>query len=429
MKVGVSPSPLSPLPQGEAWPQAGVRAGPGQTNMLSIELIRRDPDFVKSALESRGEEDPLGELLTLDTNRRQAITEADELRARRNQVSRQVGQARGAGQEPPPDVVAEMRQVGDQISRLEQDAGVLEEQISSILMRLPNIPLPDVPKGLDEESNVIIRQWGEPATLDFTPVPHWELGERLGLIDFERGVKISGSRFYTMFGAGAKLERSLIAWMLDLHTRQHGYTEVMLPALVKREVMEGAANLYRDEIIPPDSLPLRYVAQTPCFRTAQAAAGRDTRGIKRVHQFNKVEMYKFVTPETSEDELETLLADAEDVCQKLELPYRVLQLCTGDIGFQSAKTYDIEVWSAGCQEWLEVSSCSNCTDFQARRANIRYRPAQGDRPQLPHTINGSGLALPRVVIAILENYQQADGTIVIPEVLRPYTGFDTIPAQ
>ena len=457
MKVGVSPSPLSPLPQGEAWPQAGVRAGPGQTNMLSIELIRRDPDFVKSALESRGEEDPLGELLTLDTNRRQAITEADELRARRNQVSRQVGQARGAGQEPPPDVVAEMRQVGDQISRLEQDAGVLEEQISSILMRLPNIPLPDVPKGLDEESNVIIRQWGEPATLDFTPVPHWELGERLGLIDFERGVKISGSRFYTMFGAGAKLERSLIAWMLDLHTRQHGYTEVMLPALVKREVMEGAGNLpkfsdflyhdeeaglrmiptaevpitnlYRDEIIPPDSLPLRYVAQTPCFRNEQAAAGRDTRGIKRVHQFNKVEMYKFVTPETSEDELETLLADAEDVCQKLELPYRVLQLCTGDIGFQSAKTYDIEVWSAGCQEWLEVSSCSNCTDFQARRANIRYRPAQGDRPQLPHTINGSGLALPRVVIAILENYQQADGTIVIPEVLRPYTGFDTIPAQ
>jgi|TARA_B100000809_G_scaffold2742_1_gene3130 seryl-tRNA synthetase len=425
--------------------------------MLSIELIRRDPDFVKSALESRGEEDPLGELLTLDTNRRQAITEADDLRARRNQVSRQVGQARGAGQEPPPDVVAEMRQVGDQISRLEQDAGVLEEQISIILMRLPNIPLPDVPKGLDEESNVIIRQWGEPATLDFTPVPHWELGERLGLIDFERGVKISGSRFYTMFGAGAKLERSLIAWMLDLHTRQHGYTEVMVPAVVKREVMEGAGNLpkfsnflyhdeeadlwmiptaevpitnlYRDEIIPPDSLPLRYVAQTPCFRNERAAAGRDTRGIKRVHQFNKVEMYKFVTPETSEAELETLLADAEDVCQKLELPYRVLQLCTGDIGFQSAKTYDIEVWAAGCQEWLEVSSCSNCTDFQARRANIRYRPGQGDRPQLPHTINGSGLALPRVVIAILENYQQADGTVVIPEVLRPYTGFDTIPPQ
>lgn len=412
---------------------------------------------MKSALESRGEEDPLAEILTLDVTRRQLITEGDELRARRNQVSRQVGEARRDGQEPPADIVAEMRQVGDRISELEQESKSLEERIDSILMRLPNIPLPDVPKGLTEESNVVIRQWGEPATLDFTPIPHWDLGERHGIIDFERGVKISGSRFYTMFGAGAKLERSLIAWMLNLHTQQHGYTEVMLPAVVKREVMEGAGNLpkfsdflyhddsadlwmiptaevpitnlYRDEIIPPDTLPLRYVAQTPCFRNEQAAAGRDTRGIKRVHQFNKVEMYKFVTPETSNDELEALVADAEDVCQKLELPYRVLQLCTGDIGFQSAKTYDIEVWAAGSQEWLEVSSCSTCTDFQARRARIRYRPAQGERPQLPHTINGSGLALPRVVIAILENYQQADGTVVIPEVLRPYTGFDTIPPQ
>ena len=412
---------------------------------------------MKSALESRGEEDPLAEILALDVTRRQLITEGDELRARRNQVSRQVGEARRDGQEPPADIVAEMRQVGDRISELEQESKNLEERIDSILMRLPNIPLPDVPKGLTEESNVVIRQWGEPATLDFTPIPHWDLGERHGIIDFERGVKISGSRFYTMFGAGAKLERSLIAWMLDLHTQQHGYTEVMLPAVVKREVMEGAGNLpkfsdflyhddsadlwmiptaevpitnlYRDEIIPPDTLPLRYVAQTPCFRNEQAAAGRDTRGIKRVHQFNKVEMYKFVTPETSNDELEALVADAEDVCQKLELPYRVLQLCTGDIGFQSAKTYDIEVWAAGSQEWLEVSSCSTCTDFQARRARIRYRPAQGERPQLPHTINGSGLALPRVVIAILENYQQADGTVVIPEVLRPYTGFDTIPPQ
>ena len=412
---------------------------------------------MKSALESRGEEDPLAEILALDVTRRQLITEGDELRARRNQVSRQVGEARRDGQEPPVDIVAEMRQVGDRISKLEQESKSLEERIDSILMRLPNIPLPDVPKGLTEESNVVIRQWGEPATLDFTPIPHWDLGERHGIIDFERGVKISGSRFYTMFGAGAKLERSLIAWMLDLHTQQHGYTEVMLPAVVKREVMEGAGNLpkfsdflyhddsadlwmiptaevpitnlYRDEIIPPDTLPLRYVAQTPCFRNEQAAAGRDTRGIKRVHQFNKVEMYKFVTPETSNDELEALVADAEDVCQKLELPYRVLQLCTGDIGFQSAKTYDIEVWAAGSQEWLEVSSCSTCTDFQARRARIRYRPAQGERPQLPHTINGSGLALPRVVIAILENYQQADGTVVIPEVLRPYTGFDTIPPQ
>ena len=409
---------------------------------------------MKSALESRGEEDPLAEILTLDVTRRQLITEGDELRARRNQVSRQVGEARRDGQEPPADIVAEMRQVGDRISELEQESKSLEERIDTILMRLPNIPLPDVPKGLTEESNVVIRQWGEPATLDFTPIPHWDLGEQHDIIDFERGVKISGSRFYTMFGAGAKLERSLIAWMLDLHTQQHGYTEVMLPAVVKREVMEGAGNLpkfadflyhddsadlwmiptaevpitnlYRDEIIPPDTLPLRYVAQTPCFRNEQAAAGRDTRGIKRVHQFNKVEMYKFVTPETSDAELEALVADAEDVCQKLELPYRVLQLCTGDIGFQSAKTYDIEVWAAGSQEWLEVSSCSNCTDFQARRANIRFRPQARARPQFVHTLNGSGLALPRVLIAIMENYQQPDGSIRVPQVLLPYMGQDTI---
>ena len=258
-------------------------------------------------------------------------------------------------------------------------------------------------------------------------------------------------------GAAAKLERALISWMLDLHTQEHGYTEVNLPAVVKREIMEGSGNLpkfadnlyhddeddlwliptaevpitnlYRDEIIPPNRLPMYYVAQTPCFRREKTAAGRDTRGIKRVHQFNKVEMYKFVEPDTSVDELERLLADAEDVCRRLGFTYRVLQLCTGDIGFASAKTYDIEVWAAGCQEWLEVSSCSNCTDFQARRANVRYRSQDGARPQLPHTLNGSGLALPRVIIAIMENYQQADGSIVIPEVLRPYTGFARIPVD
>ena len=302
----------------------------------------------------------------------------------------------------------------------------------------------------------MVRQWGEPPRFDFTPLPHWELGELLGLIDFQRGVKLSGSRFYTMFGAGAKLERALIAWMLDLHTKEHGYTEVMVPLLVKRETMEGSGNLpkfgdnlyhdeeddlwliptaevpvtnlHADEVLPPGSLPRNYVAHTPCFRREKAAAGRDTRGIKRVHQFNKVEMYKFVEPETSEAELEKLVADAEDVCRRLELPYRIVQLCTGDLGFPSAKTYDIEAWAAGCQEWLEVSSCSNCTDFQARRARVRYRPDQNTRPQLVHTLNGSGLALPRVVIAILENGQRADGSVVIPEVLRPYTGFDTIPA-
>ena len=425
--------------------------------MLSIELIRREPGLVRQALESRGEEDPLGELLDLDTRRRQAVARGDELRAQRNQVSRQLGQARSSGKEPPPEIVSEMRQVGEQIAALEQQVKDLDERLNAILMSLPNMPLPGVPKGLDETANAVIRQWGEPRAFDFTPLPHWDIGERLGLIDFQKGVKLSGSRFYTMFGAGAKLERSLISWMLDLHTQQHGYTEVMVPAVVKKETMEGSGNLpkfidnlyhddeddlwliptaevpitnlYRDDILPPDTLPLRYVAQTPCFRREKAAAGRDTRGIKRVHQFNKVEMYKLVTPETSEDELERLVADAEDVCRRLELPYRVLQLCTGDMGFASAKTYDIEVWSAGCQEWLEVSSCSNCTDFQARRSNLRYRPEPGAHPQLLHTLNGSGLALPRVFIAILENGQQADGSVTIPDVLRPYTGFDTIPAN
>ena len=424
--------------------------------MLSIELIRRDPEFVRQALASRGEDQTLEELLELDAQRRQASSRGDELRARRNQVSREIGQLRSSGQDAPPAVVQEMREVGQQIDALEQESHSLEERIHAILMELPNLPRPNVPPGLSEEANIVVRQWGEPHTPEFTPKPHWDLAEELGIIDFQRGVKLSGSRFYTMSGYGAKLERAAIAWMLDLHTREHGYTELMLPILVRREIMEGSGNLpkfadnlyrddeddlwmiptaevpitnlYRDEILPPDFIPRYFVSQTPCFRREKAAAGRDTRGIKRVHQFNKVEMYKFVDPETSDDELNRLVADAEEVCQKLGLPYRVLQLCAGDISFASAMTYDIEIWAAGCGEWLEVSSCSNCTDFQARRANIRYRPAAGARPEFVHTLNGSGLALPRVIIAILENYQQADGSVVVPEVLRPYTGFDLIPA-
>ena len=424
--------------------------------MLSIELIRRDPEFVRQALASRGDDQTLEELLELDAQRRQASSRGDELRARRNQVSREIGQLRSSGQDAPPAVVQEMREVGQQIDALEQESHSLEERIHAILMELPNLPRPNVPPGLSEEANVVVRQWGEPHTPEFTPKPHWDLAEELGIIDFQRGVKLSGSRFYTMSGYGAKLERAAIAWMLDLHTREHGYTELMLPILVRREIMEGSGNLpkfadnlyrddeddlwmiptaevpitnlYRDEILPPDFIPRYFVSQTPCFRREKAAAGRDTRGIKRVHQFNKVEMYKFVDPETSDDELNRLVADAEEVCQKLGLPYRVLQLCAGDISFASAMTYDIEIWAAGCGEWLEVSSCSNCTDFQARRANIRYRPAAGARPEFVHTLNGSGLALPRVIIAILENYQQADGSVVVPEVLRPYTGFDLIPA-
>ena len=424
--------------------------------MLSIELIRTDPDLVRRALESRGEAGSLTAVLELDAQRRGAISQGDVLRAQRNQVSRQVGQLRASGQEPTAEVIQEMRQVGEQVSHLEERVRILEQQINEILFSLPNIPLPGVPQGNTEEDNVVVRQWGEPRAFDFSPLPHWDLGEQLGVIDIPRGVKLSGSRFYTMLGAGAKLERALISWMLDLHTQEHGYTEVMLPALVKREALEGSGNLpkfadllyhddeddlwliptaeapitnlHRDEILPPGSLPCNYVACTPCFRREKVAAGRDARGIMRVLQFNKVEMYKLVTPESSEEELEKLLANAEEVCRRLQLPYRVLQLCAGDLGFQAAKTYDIEVWAAGCQEWLEVSSCSTCTDFQARRAHIRYRPSPQARPQLVHTLNGSGLALPRVVISILENYQEADGSVRVPEVLHPYTGFGTIPA-
>ena len=339
--------------------------------MLSIELIRQDPERVRHALQARGETDPLGELLELDAQRRQDITDGDDLRGRRNRVSRDLGRARASGQEPSSEIVQEMRQVGDDISRLEARVRDTEERINTILMGLPNLPLPEVPPGEGEEDNKEVRRWGDIPSFDFTPLPHWELGEQLGVIDFQRGVKLSGSRFYTMFGAGAKLERSLIAWMLDLHTTEHGYTEVMLPLIVKRETMEGSGNLpkfgdnlyhdeeddlwliptaevpitnlHRDEVLSAEILPRSYVAYTPCFRREKAAAGRDTRGIKRVHQFDKVEMYKLVEPESSPAELEKLVADAEDVCRRLGLAYRVLQLCTGDLGFASAMTYDIEL--------------------------------------------------------------------------------------
>jgi seryl-tRNA synthetase len=425
--------------------------------MLSLEQIRNEPDAVRAALVRRAEdEDCLDEILTLDSQRRSAITEGDQLRARRNQVSREIGQARSQGQQPPDDVVAEMRDVGQQIGALEDTVRALDARMNELLLELPNLPDATTPDGLDESGNTILRYWGEPRQFDFEPQPHWDLAEQLGIIDFQRGVKLAGSRFYTLNGYGARLERAIISWMLDLHGGEHGYTEMALPILVRREIMEGSGNLprfadnlyhdeeddlwliptaevpvtnlHRDEILSAEELPLYYVAHTPCFRREKAAAGRDTRGIKRVHQFNKVEMYKFVEPDTSFDELESLLANAETVCQRLELPYRILQLCAGDISFPSAKSYDIEVWAAGSDEWLEVSSCSNCTDFQARRANVRYRPGAGERPRFVHTLNGSGLALPRVIIAILENNQQPDGSVVIPETLRPYTGFDVIPA-
>ena len=428
--------------------------------MLNIDHIRRAPDEVAAALARRGEEPDLATLLRLDQERRVAITERDDLRATHNQLSREFGQlmaaSRSGGGDPTrlEELRAETQSLNDRVEELGTSLVDVEASIESMMLELPNLPLDSTPDGLDESANLVVRSWGEARQYDFTPLAHWDLGEKLDLIDMERGAKLSGARFYVLKGPAARLERALISWMLDVHTREHGYTEMALPAMVREQVMLGSGNLpkfgdnlyrdveedlwllptaevaltglHRDEILAPGAMPLKYVAQTPCFRREKAAAGRDTRGIKRVHQFNKVEMYQLVEPEHSEAALESLVEDASDLLRRLELPHRVLSLCAGDMGFQSARTFDIEVWSPGCEEWLEVSSCSTCTDFQARRSNIRYRAEAGGRPQFPHTLNGSGLALPRVIIAVLETYQRADGVIETPEVLRPYVGSDTI---
>jgi len=347
-----------------------------------------------------------------------------------------------------------MRHIGDRIKTLDEQVKSTDEQLNDLLLRVPNIPHPSVPEGMDESENRIVRSWGEAREFDFKPLPHWELGEKLGIIDFERGVKLSGSRFYVLRGRGAHLQRALISFMLDLHIQEHGYTEMYPPFMVKQECMVGSGNLpkfadnlyhdeeddlwfvptaevpltnlHRDELLPPGTMPLYYAAYTACFRREKMSAGKDTRGIKRGHQFDKVELYKFGAPDSSYEELEKMVNDAEEVCRRLGIPYRVLELCTGDLGFASTKSYDIEMWAPGCEEWLEVSSCSNCGDFQARRANVRFRPKQGARPQFVHTLNGSGLALPRVLIAVMENYQQPDGSITIPQALYPYTRFEVI---
>jgi len=409
--------------------------------MLDIKFIRENPDLVRKAVENRHDSAPIDEILKLDAERRQGISRLDALRQERKAVSKERDQERG-------------RALRVEIQELEEASRKIDEKLGDLLLQVPNIPKDDVPLGKDDSENVTIRTWGEPRQLPFEVAPHWKLGEDLDIIDFERGVKISGTRFYVLKGAGARLQRSLITFMLDLHTRQHGYQEIYPPFMVKRECMVGAGqlpkfaeniyhdaeddlwfvgtaeipltNLHRDEILSADDLPLHYVAYTACFRREKMSAGKDTRGIKRGHQFDKVELYKFVAPETSDDELEKMTHDAEEVCQKLGLPYRIRELCTGDIGFTSTRSYDIDVWAPGCKEWLEVSSCSNCGDFQARRANIRYRPAPDAKPQFVHTLNGSGTALPRIMIAVMENYEQPDGSINVPEVLQPYTGMKTI---
>jgi len=418
--------------------------------VLSLQFIRENPDLVRKALEKRQFGEPLDDILTLDERRRSLLSEVEALRAKRNQVSKKLGKM----DEKPPQLIEEMRELGNRIKAFDEQLKATEAQLNDLLLRIPNIPHPSVPEGKDESENRIVRSWGEMRKFDFKPLPHWDLGEKLGIIDFVRGAKIAGTRFYVLCGLGAHLQRALISFMLDLHTREHGYTEIYPPFMVKRECMEGSGNLpkfadnlyhdeeddfwfvptaevpltnlHRDEILPPGTLPLYYVAFTACFRREKMSAGKDTRGIKRGHQFDKVELYKFVEPESSDQELEMMVDNAEEVCRRLGIPYRVLELCSGDLGFASTKSYDIEMWAPGCGEWLEVSSCSNCGDFQARRADIRFRPELGVGPRFVHTLNGSGLALPRVVIALLENYQQSDGSIILPEVLRPYAGFGVI---
>ncbi|MGI6367427.1 MAG: serine--tRNA ligase [Anaerolineae bacterium] len=416
--------------------------------MIDLAMIRDNTETVREAMRAVGALDaPIDEVLALDARRRELLVSVETLRAERNRVSKLIPKVKDQAERA--QLVTEMRGVGQRIDALDAELGPLEAELQHALLQIPNMPDPAVPVGPDESANIVVRQEGVLPTYAFQPQAHWDLGPALDIIDFDRGVKISGSRFYLLKGQGARLQRALISYMLDLHTLKQDYVEVYPPYMVRRECLVGTAqlpkfadnlymdqaddlwlvptaevpvtNMYRDEILDAAQLPIHHVAYTACFRREQMSAGRDTRGIKRGHQFDKVELVKFVEPSQSAAELESLIADAEAVLRGLELPYRVIQMCTGDLSFSAAIKYDLEVWAAGCQEWLEVSSCSNFKDFQARRANIRYRSA-GGRPEFVHTLNGSGLALPRTLIAVIENYQTADGHVTIPDALRPYMG-------
>jgi seryl-tRNA synthetase len=419
--------------------------------MLDINLIRNEPEALKNVLRDRQNPDLVAvvdEILEADARRRELLKQVETLKAERNTASKAISRLKDPAEREAR--IADQKGMGERIAALDEEVRAVDTRLQALLARLPNMPDSRTPVGLTEDDNVVFKTVGQPREFGFTPQPHWDLGTKLGIIDFERGVKLSGSRFYVLNGAGARLQRALIAWMLDLHTRRQGYTEVYTPFMVREEIMFGAGqlpkffdNLYRDaeedlwmvptaevpvtglhkdEIFDAAELPRRYSAYTPCFRREKIAAGRDVRGIKRGHQFDKVEMYIFCRPEESDEWLERMLADAEATCAGLGLPYRIKQLCTADLGFSARMTYDLEVWAPGCNEWLEVSSVSNCGDFQARRSNIKFRPEAGARPEYVHTLNGSGLGLPRTLIAVLENNQQADGSIVVPEVLRPWMG-------
>ena len=418
--------------------------------MLDIKLIREKPDFVRQRLATRGRGDEarIADIAALDEQRRKLIGEGDNLKAERNTVSKQIGALKSKGQDASAQMAA-MKQVGERIASLDAEVAALDAKLQDILLMIPNLPHESVVTGEEAADNPEVKRWGEAPKFTFQPKPHWDIGEKLGILDFARAAKISGSGFILYKGAGARLERALINFLLDLHTSKHGYTEVFPPFLINRNAMIGTgqlpkfeedmyrlrdeemylaptaevpvANIHRDEILREEQLPIYYCAYTPCFRREAGAAGKQTRGMIRVHQFDKVEMIKFVKPENSYDELEKMLANAERVLQLLGLHYRVVLLCTGDVGFASAKTYDIEVWAPGQNAYLEVSSCSNCEDFQARRANIRFKGNDG-KNRFVHILNGSGTALARLYVALLETYQQADGSVKIPEPLVPYMG-------
>lgn len=449
--------------------------------MIDINLIRQKPEWVKEQIAKLNDTAPIDEILAADARRREILQEVEDLRRQRNESSKQIGRWLGsvkkmeadlrraeAGQEVGQPVemlraqvnsmqanadeaMDDTRLIGDQITLLDEELRLVDATFQEKMLWVPNIPHDSVPVGPDDSHNIAYEPQGAPIpTFDFEPQAHWDLGPSLGIIDFERGVKLSGSRFYILPGQGARLQRAVIQFMLDYHTDKHGYTEMYLPFMVRSEMFVGAGqlpkfeeniyrdaeedymwlgtaeialtNVHRDEILDEKDLPLNYVAYTPCFRREKMSAGRDVRGIKRGHQFDKVEMYKFTTPETSYQALDTLVEHATDICRALKLPYRIVEMATGDLGFAATKKFDVEIWAAGCQEWLEVSSASNTEAFQARRANVKYRPEDGGKTRFVHTLNASGLALPRVMIALMENNQQADGSIVVPEVLRPYMG-------
>ena len=422
--------------------------------MLDIKRLRSQPEEVRKALERRGIEAPLDEFIELDKKRRETIVEVEEKKALRNQVSDEIAVARKAGADASEKIQA-MKKVGEEIKALDLVLKDIGLQLDDIVLELPNTPLDDVPGGADESANVTVRTWGEPRRFDFEPKAHWDLGAELGIIDQERGAKVAESRFTLLRGMGARLERSLINFFLNLHTQEHGYTELFPPILVNSDSMRGTGqlskfaqqemyklrdddlylnptaevpvtNIYRDEILAEEELPIHVTAYLPSFRREAGAAGRDTRGLIRQHQFNKIELVKFMTPETSSAELEALTQNAEEVLKRLELPYRTVALCTGDLGFAAARTYDLEVWLPSYDGYKEISSCSNYLDFQARRLNIRYRPADGGKPRFIHTNNGSGLAVGRTFAAVIENYQNEDGSITVPEALRHYMGVDVI---